>query len=751
MKQTLPLRLLSLLMVLVIVLGTSVYAADTEEPLPSAYFQTTQSEDAEPAQPDAEAPALRLAEGDEALIQQYGVPDDWSRPALLFALRNDLLHLRDGALCPRHYATRAEVAVMIMSVMKTKRTYALGAYWDVSEDDWYYDALSRAKALGVMVGTDEHHMEPNSRITREEVFTILSRAFGAETDNLDCLFDFDDWSSVSSWAKAPTAGLVEAGYVHGDGTNLCPGEFLSREELCQIFYNVIQDVGTEIPAEYDGSFALTATTVPAGTVVNGDLLLVAETGSLVLNDITVTGKLIIQGKDYLYLTLDDCVVGELVLCRNTELYSYSGWISRIRSNAYLNIQNSTHGTVTALYDLCVGPNARLLRLNTADPGQTVTVNGTVDELNVNNKNVTVNGTGTVETLNVYKSGANVSCQVGTRNDDVDPGLSTLRASKAVDNKPTVASPTIPVTIRLSDVPAGSRLCYVTWYINGEQVTGHWVFRLGGDMDMKANLNFKEYLRSDTDDLTAKVTMVLNYQDEERSFTFSYDTSDALVQAAKQVRTQNVQGVINYTTSVYSNSGLGGYITTVSKGTVVTYITYNGSTSRYIQLPNGTRGWIPYGALYVNNNAKFYVTWDYSKQVKEYYINNIKKAGSSTGYLIWCNTYTQRVNVFQGSKGKWKLIHSYPCATGQNYCLTKVQDTKILYKTSAWSFSNFYVHSVSVVDGAGRAFHSRPKAYDGSVYEWTMSRPISHGCIRMLDDGVNFIYKYVPVGTTVIIF
>ena len=60
--------------------------------------------------------------------------------------------------------------------------------------------------------------------------------------------------------------------------------------------------------------------------------------------------------------------------------------------------------------------------------------------------------------------------------------------------------------------------------------------------------------------------------------------------------------------------------------------------------------------------------------------------------------------------------------------------------------------VSVIDGAGRAFHSRPKYYNsGAVYSWTMSEPTSHGCIRMLDEGCQFIYYNVPTGTRVIVY
>ena len=60
--------------------------------------------------------------------------------------------------------------------------------------------------------------------------------------------------------------------------------------------------------------------------------------------------------------------------------------------------------------------------------------------------------------------------------------------------------------------------------------------------------------------------------------------------------------------------------------------------------------------------------------------------------------------------------------------------------------------VTGFDWSGRAFHSRLKNYaDGSLYSDAIGYPASHGCVRMMDDGVQFIWDYCPIGTAVIVY
>lgn len=95
------------------------------------------------------------------------------------------------------------------------------------------------------------------------------------------------------------------------------------------------------------------------------------------------------------------------------------------------------------------------------------------------------------------------------------------------------------------------------------------------------------------------------------------------------------------------------------GTKVTTIDYG--NGRYLaKLSNGKKYWISKDRL--KFTASIWTTKDYSTITKTNFVNS-KGYKSPTKYLIWISQYTQRVVIYQGSKGKWKVIRSCRCATG----------------------------------------------------------------------------------------
>ena len=332
-----------------------------------------------------------------------------------------------------------------------------------------------------------------------------------------------------------------------------------------------------------------------------------------------------------------------------------------------------------------------------------------------------------------------------------PGLGKINAVKQETTRPTTAAPKAAASVKLTGMPLQLRQYEVAWYVDGNRQFTEKRTLKEGDV-VRADLDFSAFMSPQTARNQVGLKFTISCNGETREFLFQADTSDAVVRGAAQVRTQNVQATVVKPCGFYSNQNLsGGAMTTLSYGTQVTYLTYFGDSSAQVRLANGSVGWVPYYSIRVSG-ANFYVTWDYSDAVKEYWINNIKRGTSAYPYLIWVNTYTQRVNIFKGGNGNWKLLHAFPCATGTNDHVTRVQDTKLLYKSNQWNFDGFYVDHICGFDNNGRAFHSRPKYYNtGAVYYYEMSRPASHGCVRMLDDGIQFIWNNCAIGTRVIVY
>ena len=155
----------------------------------------------------------------------------------------------------------------------------------------------------------------------------------------------------------------------------------------------------------------------------------------------------------------------------------------------------------------------------------------------------------------------------------------------------------------------------------------------------------------------------------------------------------------------------------------------------------------------NYTTAYAVNGDYSQTEKEIWIN-AKGYSSNTQYLLWINRAYQHVNVFQGSKGNWKMIKSFLVGTGAASTPTPTGLTTVSYKSAAgWTTSTYTVRPVvGFYPGTGYAFHSR-LCYPGTdtEYDYSAGYPVSHGCVRMYKSDINWIYNNIPVGTAVVIF
>lgn len=111
---------------------------------------------------------------------------------------------------------------------------------DVSSTTWYHDAVDYVGSHGLMTGTGETVFEPETRLTRAMMATVLYRIEGCPAVKGSATFtDVPDgrWYSVAvAWAEQ--SGLI-LGY--GDG-RFGPEDTITREQLAVLFYRY---AGTE--------------------------------------------------------------------------------------------------------------------------------------------------------------------------------------------------------------------------------------------------------------------------------------------------------------------------------------------------------------------------------------------------------------------------------------------------------------------------------------------------------------------------
>lgn len=130
--------------------------------------------------------------------------------------------------------------------------------------------------------------------------------------------------------------------------------------------------------------------------------------------------------------------------------------------------------------------------------------------------------------------------------------------------------------------------------------------------------------------------------------------------------------------------------------------------------------------------------------------NASGVGSDTEYLIWISKSEYMVRVFRGSAGNWFMIRSFPCAIGAPGTPTVEGVFKYYQKQDRWTYNSYWCGPIMRFREGGYAMHSTLRRYDGSDYDGRVGMKISHGCVRIRPENIEWLAATMPLYTTVYI-
>ena len=122
-------------------------------------------------------------------------------------------------------------------------------FHDVTEGDWFYDAVRCAYENSLMDGVGDNLFAPNSQTTRAQLVTILYRLAGEPEPGGDS--GFSD-VAAGTWYTDAVVWAAENGIVNGttDAT-FAPGEDITREQLVTVLYRYAESKGYDVSASAD--------------------------------------------------------------------------------------------------------------------------------------------------------------------------------------------------------------------------------------------------------------------------------------------------------------------------------------------------------------------------------------------------------------------------------------------------------------------------------------------------------------------
>ena len=152
--------------------------------------------------------------------------------------------------------------------------------------------------------------------------------------------------------------------------------------------------------------------------------------------------------------------------------------------------------------------------------------------------------------------------------------------------------------------------------------------------------------------------------------------------------------------------------------------------------------VPKGAAAPGATKLSYATHDkYAQYAKYVLYKRIKNTKSQTKYMISVDTTLNRMAVYKGKKGSWKLLHYWICGTGKKSTPSRKGDFTLkgtTYRIDSGKIRYYYFKRYK----EGLGFHS----VTCNIYTKTLSRPISrqlghnisHGCIRLTMSNAKWV-------------
>jgi len=707
----------------------------------------------------------------------------------------------DSTVAPDAPITTAQMITVLCRVLGATETTDISKL-GIPSDAWYYNVAGKAMHLG-LISADAGNLD--APMTRQDALSMMAKAFcliPAEP-NFAVLSSFSDSGSISEKNKGAMAALVSEKLVTGFNGALDVNSSITRAEFLTLLYRVAQN--------YISSDSLTSGT-PGGSVIKGSgtlnyistgkvwfdcsaeniILSGVKADTITLRNHKLTNLNIYGGSDISRLivavgtgsallnSLNGSKIGQLQLesCTSASVGSGVGNIEITGSGISAGISGShdylivtgNSNTVTLSSGASIsrlkitGENNIVKSSDTTSSGSSIISCGEIEVLGKSN------------TLTFNSSSEN-SCKITIGGEE-----NTLVSS--FNNIAALAVTGTKANIKISSLTG-----IPDFSVTGSENAIEAVSVLTFSLNVSGSLNVIS-AKSDDDMNSVAITGSSNWLSmfctdlSSVNISGSYNTVNKL--NAGKVASVEILGTSNAFVLFKENElvaaetkGLSNALTVNGTAGTITLSgrksTLNGSgkvTTLNINASGCTISLTAETVTDTSNQAdearvlnlvtlgykgNYTLKWaqehDYEAFEKEIWVN-AKDYTSGTEYLIWVNLSMQRVNIFKGSEGQWALCYSCIVGTGAPGRGTPIGTYKTTYKSWAgWTTPTYTVKPVvGFKVNTGYAFHSR-LYYPGStkLADSSIGYPVSHGCVRMYDDDVLYIYNNIPLGTTVVVY
>ena len=650
----------------------------------------------------------------------------WAEATLTRAKSDALILGGDAGIDPDVPLSGAQMVTILCRVFSGSTTADLTEVSGITKSAWYYGAAAQAASMGFLKATNGW-LRLETSVSRSRAFLALAEAFqliGAQTDTSG-LSQYADSGALAGRTKMAAAALTAAGYVKGDGNALRIDNNMSLSEFLTILYRIIPNYHKPAAADpapggtvISDNNAVTGKKFSDGVYFDGTTSSVSLIGDTIpravlrcdsLKSLTVLNSRIDRlvfaagGGDVSFTPGSDSTIRTVVVGDGQGTVTLGGHLSDIEVTGSgrsvvvtSSVQNLLVSGSSCSITLNAGVTVANLQILGAGTGNTVTVNGTCTQCDVYGAGNVLKGSGTVEKLGNHSENSQISVKPTHLDDNPHYGLSGIQLSvSAPDKLPPYK--TLSASVAISGAGSG-QTCTALWYLDDALISK-------SDVKLGNTTLTVSYPAKNTGSAPQTVTLsfVLYFEDPAAGYEMKRADRDFVLDPPGSF---DPNDVFHLVTSDYQG--------------------------------DFTTAW---------TQAR-----DFSSDLKTAWVD-LKGYYSKTNYLVWVNIAYQRANVFIGSAGNWTLVKSFLVGTGSPGRDTPTGTFSILGRDPyGWTSDTYTVKPVVYFYSYAYAFHSR-LYYPGTteIEDDSIGFPVSHGCVRMYDEDVAWIYDNVPTGTTVVVY
>lgn len=146
---------------------------------------------------------------------------------------------------PDRKITRAEFLTLVLKAIDVEARANTISYSDVDPEAWYAGVISQAEKIGLTNELENGtNIEPNKSITREEIMTVLVKAFEYKGKSItgDADSSFDDIGNIGEKFEKYVKKAIQMGWIKGDNGKLLPTNLSNRAEAAALIGRFMEDL-----------------------------------------------------------------------------------------------------------------------------------------------------------------------------------------------------------------------------------------------------------------------------------------------------------------------------------------------------------------------------------------------------------------------------------------------------------------------------------------------------------------------------